>query len=321
MNRLGLKISCLVVSIVIWVQVAATSVVERSTALPLRVVGLSEGLTLDGSIVPDQVDVVLRASKLTLLAHDTFQRFVGEVRLNVADRFPGPAYSYELAESDVYTDQTVIDVNGRVRLHIDSLRTRMVPIETVTEGSLAADLAFVEPLRVLPDSVRVTGAARFFPDEPSVRTAPIALGKLSAQGRIAVPLISPHHDLQLAVTEAEAVVHLGALEDRTLTNVPVIPLVDAGLPQVGVSPPVADVMVRGVADSVRALTESRFSVTVSVGGRPEGVYDLPGQVDHPAWLTWVRLDPPVFQVIVGNPPAVDVGPGGNGPSESEEFDD
>ena len=321
MNRLGLKIGCLVVAIVIWVQVAATSVIERSTALPLRVVGLSEGLTLDGSIIPGQVDVVLRASKLTLLAHDTFQRFVGEVRLNLADRIPGPAYSYELAESDVYTDQIVIGVSGRVRLHIDSLRTRTVPIETVTEGSLPADLAFVEPLRVAPDSVQVTGAARFFPDEPSVRTAPIALGKLSAKNGFTVPLISPHHDLRLAFAEVQAVVNLGAVEDRTLANVPVIPLIDSGLPEVGVSPPVADVMVRGVADSVRALTESRFSVTVPVGNRPEGVYDLPGQVDHPAWLTWVRLDPPIFQVIVGKPPVAGTGPEGAGPPESEEFGD
>ncbi len=321
MNRLGLKISCLVVSIVIWVQVAATSVVERNTALPLRVIGLSEGLTLDGSVLPDQVDVTLRASKLTFLSHDTFQNFVGEVRLNLAGRGAGPAYSYELTKSDVYTDQTVIDINGRVRLHVDTLLTRLVPVEVVTEGVLPSDVAFVEPLRVTPDSVLVSGAARFFPDHTTVRTEPIALADLPLEGDFAVPLVSPHHDLKLQFGETRARVALGKLEDRTLANIPVIPLVDAGLPQVGVSPPVADVMVRGVADSVRALTGSRFSVTVPVGDRPEGVYDLPGQVDHPSWLTWTRLDPPVFQVIVGNPPVVDsdapqVSPNGSDESEA-----
>jgi hypothetical protein len=93
-----------------------------------------------------------------------------------------------------------------------------------------------------------------------------------------------------------------ALEERTLANVPVIPLVDSGGLDVGVSPPVADVMVRGVADSVRILSESRLAVTVPVGDRPEGVYLLPGQVDYPSWLTLVGLVPAEFRVIVGNPP-------------------
>lgn len=301
MNRLGLKIGCLVASIVIWVQVAATSTVERSTAVPLRVVGLSSGLTLQGSDIPPTADVTLRLSKLQLLTHNYFNRYVGEVRVNLADRPPGPAFSYELSDSDVYSDQTVIDVAGRIRLHVDSLRTRVVPVEIVTEGSLPPDRAFVQPLRVLPDSVTVSGAARFFPDRPAVRTQPIPLQEFTGSGEVDVPLVVPHHELELAVRTVRAIARVGILEDRTLANISVVPLVDAGLPEVGVSPPVADVMVRGVIDSVRTLTESRFTITVPVGDRPEGVYQLAGQVAHPDWLTYVRLNPPVFQVIVGSP--------------------
>lgn len=301
MNRLGLKIGCLVVSIVIWVQVAATSTVERGTALPLRVVGLGQGLTLQGSVVPQHVDVTLRMTKLQLLTHNYFNRYVGEVRINLADRQPGPAFSYELTASDVFSDQPVVDIAGRVRLHIDSLRSRIVPIEMVTEGSLPPDRAFVEPLRIQPDSVSVSGAERFFPDELTVRTQPISLQSFSDSGELDVPLVAPHRELKLAVTSVRALANVGILEDRTLANIPVVPLVDAGLPEVGVSPPVADVMVRGVADSVRALTESRFTITVPVGDRPEGLYELAGQVGHPDWLTYVRLNPPVFQVIVGSP--------------------
>lgn len=301
MNRLGLKIGCLVASIVIWVQVAATSTIERSTVLPLRVVGLSSGLTLQGSDIPPVVDVTLRLSKLQLLTHNYFNRYVGEVRINLADQQPGPAFSYELSESDVFSDQTVTGVAGRVRLHVDSLRTRIVPVEIVTEGSLPPDRAFIEPLQVIPDSVAVSGAARFFPDDPVVRTQPIALQDFAGSGELDVSLVAPHRELKLEVQNVRAMARVGILEDRTLANIPVIPLVDAGLPEVGVSPPVADVMVRGVVDSVRALTESRFTITVPVGDRPEGVYQLAGQVAHPDWLTYVRLNPPVFQVIVGSP--------------------
>ena len=68
------------------------------------------------------------------------------------------------------------------------------------------------------------------------------------------------------------------------------------------SPPIADVMVRGVADSVRSLTSDRITVTVAVGNREEGVYLLPGEVDHPPWLTLLGLSPAHFRAIVGDPP-------------------
>ena len=84
-----------------------------------------------------------------------------------------------------------------------------------------------------------------------------------------------------------------------MANIPVIPLVDAGQPEVGVSPPVVDVMVRGVADSVRALQGDRVLVTVPVGHLGHGVHMVAGQVDAPPWLTVIGLDPAEFQVVVG----------------------
>lgn len=307
MNRLGLKISCLIVSIVIWVQVAATSDVEQSTMLPLQVAGLDEGYTLAGSDIPNQVEVMLRGSKLELLAHNYFHRYLGEVRVNVADRTPGPSFSYELASADVFTDLVVVGITRRLRLHIDHLVSRRFPVELVTEGSLKADLAFLENPQVRPDSVRVTGPERFFPDEPIVRTVPVDLGRVTVSATVTVDLVQPHELLELAVKTGEVSIRVAVLEDRTLANIPVIPLIDAGLPEVGVSPPVADVVVRGVADSVRVLTKSRFLVTVPVGSRPDGVYLLPGRVDHPDWLTYLRLEPSEFQVIVGDSDAVDEG--------------
>ena len=52
MNRLGLKISCFVVSIVIWMQVASTADVEKTARLPVGIEGLRDGLTIAGSKIP-----------------------------------------------------------------------------------------------------------------------------------------------------------------------------------------------------------------------------------------------------------------------------
>jgi YbbR domain-containing protein len=307
MNRLGLKISCLVASVLIWVQVAATTDVEQAANLPVRVVGLAEGLTYAGSAVPATVEVRLRGSKLRLLTNRFFRRYVGEVRLNLDGFTAGPEVSYQLATRDVVSDLEVVRLqqDERVRLRIDTVATRRLPVAVMLAGELPRGTAFLVAPRAEPDSAAVTGPARFVPESGAVATEPLALERLQL-GREDeernLRLVAPHEHVMVAPAQVRIRCTVAPLEERTLANVPVIPLVDAGQPDVGVSPPAADVLVRGVADSVRALTEARLAVTVAVGDLPEGQYLLPGQVDCPPWLTLLGVVPDQFRVIVGDPP-------------------
>lgn len=322
MNRLGLKISCFVVSVVIWIQVASTAEVEQSVNLPLRVVGISEGLTIAGSPVPANAKVRLTGSKLKLLAHNYFNQYIGEVRVNLADRDPGNTFTYRLEEVDIVTEMknpSFPEARTIKDIRIDRKVTRRVPVALATEGSLPPRLGMSRAPALVPDSVTVVGPERFFPTEFKVLTEPVALGRISGNGNQTIKLVRPHEFLQMEVREAEVIFRVGTLEERTLANIPVVPLVDAGTPEVGISPPVADVMVRGVADSVRTLTEARFSVTVPVGSLTEGVYWLTGQVEHPEWVELLGMDPVEFQVIVGNPPLDSApGPGPEGGGDSRE---
>ncbi len=307
MSRLGLKISCLLASILIWVQVAATTDVELAARLPLRVEGLAEGLTYAGSgYVPSSVTVRLRGSKLRLLTNRYFQRYVGEVRLNLAGMGPGAEFSYQLTDGDVVTDLEIVRFQReeKVRLQINELVSRRLPVAVMLGGELPRDVGFLSAPRAEPDSVTVSGPSRFVPESGAVATEPLALDRLQP-GRtdgLELRLRSPHEHLMVAPAQVQIRCAVAPLIERTVANVPVVPLVDAGQPDVGVSPPVADVMVRGVADSVQALTEARLSVTVAVGNLAEGLYVLPGQVDCPRWLTLLGLAPAEFRVIVGNPP-------------------
>lgn len=303
MNRLGLKIACLVASIIIWVQVASHSTVEQNANLPLVVTGLEENLTLEGSQLPADVSVRLEGSKLRLLTHNFFNRYVGEVRVNLWDREPGPEFSYEVVPTDIYSDLKVIGIHPpvRLRLQVDSQEIRMLPIVQQNTSELRDGLAFLERPQLLPDSVLVSGPSRFFEDHPSVTAEPVDFSKLKESERVVVRLVQPGEGLHLAVGQVSLDCLLAEIEDRTMANIPVVPLVDSGRPSVGFSPPVVDVMVRGVADSVRALTTNRFLVTVPVGNLEEGIYQLTGQVEKPDWLEVIGLDPPVFQVIVGSP--------------------
>jgi len=304
MNRFGLKISCLLVSVLIWIQVASTADFEQTTTLPLRVTGLAEGLTVAGSeYLPSEVKVRVTGSKLMLLTHQYFNRYIGEVRANLTG-FVDSTFSYQLDRSDIFTDMNNADFKRLITLTltIDHEITRPIAVTLDTEGNLPRDMDFVTAPRITPDSVLVTGPSRFFTDDMSLHTEALNLDRISGNSEQTMNLVLPGDFLDMAETRIKVAFKVGKLENRTLANIPVIGLVDAGRPEVGISPPVADVMVRGIADSVRALTEDRISVIVPVDNLSEGIFVLAGQVVHPDWLTLIRLDPPQFQVIVGNPP-------------------
>jgi YbbR domain-containing protein len=312
-----MKISCILVSILIWIQVASTADIEQTTELPLRVVGLAEGLTVVGSEnLPAKVRVRATGSKFQLLTHQYFNRYIGEVRVNLAG-FRDTTIAYRLDRSHIFSDMkdTAIQGSRILTLTIDRKVTRPVAVTPETEGTLGQGLVFVVPPRTDPDSVVVTGPARFFSDDLTVRTEPVNLDRLSGEVERAVKLVPPGEHLELAQDRVGIAFKVGKLETRTMANIPVVGLVDAGRPEVGISPPVADVVVKGFADSLRALTEDRISVIVSVGSRTEGVYFLEGEVVDLDWATAIELIPPRFQVIVGNPPT----PGGRSePADGQE---
>jgi len=307
MNRLGLKISCFIASILIWVQVAATTDVEQAARLPLRVTGLAEGLTVVGNDIPSDVVVRLRGSKLRLLANRFFRHDVGEVRLNLGDRVAGDEVrTHRLGRADVVTELEVVRFQSdtRIRVLVDRESSRRLPVVVMLVGELPEKAGFLTAPHAAPDSVLLSGPSRFVAATSSIVTESLNLARLQAGqvGEQEIDLRMPNRFVHAEPTRVTVRYATAALEDRTLPNVPVIPLVDSDRLDVGVSPPVADVMVRGVADSVRVLTEARLAVTVPVGDRPEGVYVLPGQVDYPPWLTLLELVPAEFRVIVGNPP-------------------
>ncbi len=303
MNRLGLKIVCLVASVVIWIQVASHSTVEQNVHLPLVVMDLADEFTLEGSDLPDEILVRVEGSKLRLVLHSIFQVYIGEIRINLWNREPASEFYYEIQPSDVYTELRVVSIQTQEhpRIVIDRQEFRLLPVVQTNTGRLRDDLAFLENPTLKPDSILVSGPSRFFHENSTVEAEGVDFSKIRQSERMSVQLIRPGENLHLTTSQVSLDVLVAEKEDRTLANIPVIPLVDAGRPPVGISPPVVDVMVRGVSDSVSILTADRFVVTVPVGDLDEGIYNLTGQVDHPDWLEIIGLDPPRFQVIVGQP--------------------
>jgi len=312
MNRLGLKASCLVVAIVIWMQVASTATVEQTARLPLQIDGLTEGSTVAGNGLPREVAVRLRGSKLRLLAHRYLNRGVGVVRIDLTERTPGRPFTYMIERANVVTDLEVAAIvdPDRFVIRIDGQATRRLPIALSTTGDLAPGYGYLKRPATEPDSVTVSGPARYFPEQPVIFTAPLELSKLEGAGSLHLRVLPPDVHLELSVREVTVNYGVGILAERTLADVPVVVLKRVGEAEVGVSPARTDVMVRGVADSLRVLDRARLRVTVQASGLTPGVHLLPAQVEAPDWVTVIGLDPEQFQVIVGAPADAPAAPGG-----------
>lgn len=301
MNRLGLKLGCLAVAIVIWIQVASTATIEQQVNLPLQVTGLEEGRTIVGSTLPAEVTVRLRGSKLRLLANRWLSRPAGAVVVDLADRQPGRAFTVNLGLADVASDFTATEIVEPLRLtiRIDGELTRRLPVALSTIGSLPAGFGFLNEPAAMPDSVVVTGPARYFPERLVVRTAPLELARLEGSGTLTLRILPPDSHLQLSASAVKVSYGVGLLAERTVADVPVRAVAEPGAAEVAVSPALVDVLVRGVADSLRVLSSARLTVTVPATGLAPGVHFLPGDVTAPAWVTVIGLDPAQFQVVVG----------------------
>lgn len=166
----------------------------------------------------------------------------------------------------------------RLTIRIDGEMSRRLPVSLSSIGSLPAGYGFLAEPRAEPDSVVVSGPARYFPERPVVRTAPFELARLEGSGVLRLRVLPPESHLSLSDHEVKVSYGIGLVAERTLADVVVRAGGQPGGAEVAVSPAHTDVLVRGVADSLRALAPGRVTVTVATAGLSPGVHLLPGKL-------------------------------------------
>ncbi len=302
MKNVLLKVGCLVVAVLVWIQVAATTMIESDVSLPLEVSGLADTLTVDGSNLPESGRARLRTTKLSLMAKQYLGISLGSIAIDLSSKTAGPPVIHQLNEADVRTDAEVVGLLPPVRfpLRVDVQQTRRLPVRAAVRGRLPSDRVLAGPVSVRPDTVAVSGPRRFFAGLDSLVTETVDLGSLQRAVTREVPLLPPPRPLVLATEKVTVTVPVARLEERVLANVPVLVLAESDLGEPGVSPPVCDVLVRGPADSVAAMRPERLLVSVPVTDLGPGVHQVRGQVQHPAWVSSVEVTPAVFMVLIGD---------------------
>ncbi len=301
MNRLGLKLICLLISIVLWIQVASTTVLDETVDLPLQVRGLKAGATVAGNELPASVPVRLRGSKLRLISHRYFGTEIGSVVLDLTHETTGEPIQHEFGVADVRSDLTVLGIipPQEVKLVIDRVATARLPVHVVTEGDPPEGRALLCAPRADPTTAVVSGPSRLLAGLDRVRTEPVDLGRVRNTAELACTLHVPQVGLSVAPTSVRVNVEMVPRESRTFADVPVA--VTGAAPRLAASvfPPAATVTVSGPADSLRILAAARVGVTVSVAGLRNGTHHLRAQAQLPETYRLQSVVPDQFVVRLG----------------------
>jgi len=301
MNRHILKVACVFVSILIWIQVASSDMRVREADLSLRIKGLPETLTLAGNEWPESVRVRGRGSKWRFFLSRYFGNQPGEVVVDLSGVEPDVHYVRELTAADVRTSLTEVMVLDTAPLeldvdHVDSLR---VVVDVVIRGDLPAGWMLLAPPRAEPDSVMVRGPSRFLSTAIRVQTEPVDMTRIHGAGPVTRVLVAPLAHVEPVSGTVRVVIEAVAVDHRVFEHVPLVPLLDSGQLHVEIFPPVASVEISGPAETLAALSAASISLTVSSSGLEPGAHTVRPSVMLPDHCSLVELAPEEFMLVVG----------------------
>lgn len=215
-HNLGIKISSVVLALFIYAYVYSKEEQEAVLQVPVALAGLPESLTYQGE-VPDRVRVRVRARGVELWR---LRAQPPQAVIELREVEPGQLLR-PVTTSDVRLPNGVIAQIREIveepdlRLQIERLVARMVPVQAVLSGQPAATATRYGGLTLDPDSVEVRGAESLVEPVKELRTEEIDLGGRSSTleewVRVRVP-----EGLSLTTEEVWVRVPIEQLATRTI---------------------------------------------------------------------------------------------------------
>lgn len=302
MNRHLIKILCLLAAVVIWIQVASSRLLTRDVELPLELVNVPPGATLEGNDWPPSVQVRATGTKWQFFLDQYLGRDLGVVVVDLSGVRADVVWQRDVTVNDVESPLSDIAVNPPVTLslELDTLGETVLPVAPALTGRLPENRLLVEPVAAKPGSVIVRGPSRKLRDLPvNVTTDPLDLARLRGSQEIWRDLQSPVPGLELDPGRVRLVYTVSEARRRSFEHVPVVPLIDADHPGADIFPPVLTVEVRGPVARLDGMAMSDISLTVPLSGLEPGTHTLTPEVILPEHVELLALEPAEVLVIVG----------------------
>jgi YbbR domain-containing protein len=172
----------------------------------------------------------------------------------------------------------VIDPKA-VRVDLDVIGSRQVPVVPAVRGELVADKAMLGKPVADPAMVTVTGAQKIVAALASVPTVPIDVNNLAKRDRVSVRVdLSAFPPLS---SDADEVVVTARIEPRKELGIPAVPVEAGDGERVTVSflPGSVDLVVSGAASQIDSLDPLALELVIDVSGLLRGQAELTAVIE------------------------------------------
>jgi hypothetical protein len=263
-------VSSLVVAATLWGIVSLNSMYNWTVGVPLRVdVPPGEALL---EPLPKTVDLTVRTDGWTLIGLLVTRRAEFLLR---PPRLEGAEHTYRLDRDDLLRSlRTSISARQLVSISPDSLVVRLGPVETRrvalrAEATIETKPGFqvIGPLRVVPDSVVLTGSSRLLPELAAWKTEHTRLTNVYQPIRRVVPISdSMPGVVRPGIRTAMLVADVQEIAERSFPDIPVLnrSTTRDTSQQLMLQPPRITVMVRGGARDLSRLSPAELRAYVEI---------------------------------------------------------
>ncbi|MDR0371607.1 MAG: hypothetical protein LBH80_07130 [Prevotellaceae bacterium] len=174
----------LFLSFCFWFANALNKERETNINLPVRYIGLPQDIAITNN-PPNTITITVaeeglrlfsyRRSNITPLLLDVNKHLDGQKRMVI-----GREQIYSSLSSKLLATTSVIKINpDSIVIEIDKLHSKVLPIELVADIKTASQYYIMNDIRVIPDSVTVSGTFRQLDSLTNVKTEAIVLNKLN----------------------------------------------------------------------------------------------------------------------------------------------
>jgi YbbR domain-containing protein len=267
----GMKIAALAFSLFLWFNIAGRREIEVVVSLPLRYTNMPTDMTF--------VDEVPVEAKAKVRGRGRFLKWqLDEVYFGIDLSAAGKGIVTHVvspSEAVIPPDKDDVEVlevvePKAIRVELDDLSTRKIPVEPVMRGELDSDKVLIGAPRSDPADVVVAGAEKLVGSLKGVTTQPVAVNQLARREYVETDV-----DLsRWAFVECDPPrVRVSArIEDRKelgIPSVPIEPVADKSL-KVKFTPDAIDIVISGATTQVDSLDPEDVRLLVDLGNLPKG---------------------------------------------------
>jgi|GEM_PF-6407818 len=307
-RRAYIFFNCLVLSAILWLLTTMSRVHTDKVSIPITYTNIPDNVLITNNL-PDHITVLIQARGFKLLAN-RLTRTWSSLEINVdhgRDLKKGEQNFFVLplrGKLDEITYQLGTDIKimsiepDSIYFQFNTKATKKVPVVMSGELEFAKQFGQSDPVRILPDSITISGSPGDLGKVDSVTTEYLTAGPLRSSYRIRVNIRSIP-GITFSKSQVEVDVPVEALTEKVLE----VPVMTTGIPdsaQMQIIPEKVNVkLLVPVSHFVKVVPESvGLEVTYPSPSQSKIRKVIVSVVRKPAFTKIISIDPPSVEYII-----------------------